>query len=148
MRLLNTVKVLLEWIQLKYDMVTLFAQNNIQKTWTQKTQLKQRYRWKRKQNRESTEGYSSWKVGKRQCKFRKTGINNWSISKSQKGRNQASRRVRAPYWHATPVTNDPWKAFNSLKSSSVIGVHRIVKTGFNNQSTRKRLGDWTRCTEE
>ena len=40
-------KVLLEWIQFYYDMVTLYVQNNIQKTWTQNTQWKQRYRWKR-----------------------------------------------------------------------------------------------------
>ena len=39
-------KVLLEWIQIKYDMVTLFVKNNIQKTRTQNTQWKQRYRWK------------------------------------------------------------------------------------------------------
>ena len=40
-------KVLLEWIQFLYDVVTLFVQNNIQKTRTQNTQWKQRYRWKR-----------------------------------------------------------------------------------------------------
>ena len=36
-------------------------------------------------NRESTEGYSRWKVEKRQGRIRKTGLNDWSISKSQKG---------------------------------------------------------------
>ena len=41
------VKVLLEWIQFKYNMVTLFEQDNMQKTQTQNTQWKQRYRWKR-----------------------------------------------------------------------------------------------------
>ena len=40
------LKVLLEWIQLWYDKVTLFVQNNIQKTRTQNTQWKQRYWWK------------------------------------------------------------------------------------------------------
>ena len=39
----------------------------------------------RTQNREDTERYSRWKVEKRHGKFRKTGLNNWSISKSQKG---------------------------------------------------------------
>ena len=37
---LKTFKVLLEWIQIWYDMVTLFVQNNIQKTRTQNMQLK------------------------------------------------------------------------------------------------------------
>ena len=45
-------KVLLEWIQFLYDMVTLFIKNNIQKIQTQNTQWKQRYRWK--QNRSMT----------------------------------------------------------------------------------------------
>ena len=40
-------KVLLEWIQFQYDVVTLFVQNNIQKSRTQNMQWKQRYRWKR-----------------------------------------------------------------------------------------------------
>ena len=44
---LECFKVLLEWIQFWYDMVTLFVQNNIQKTRTQNMQWKQRYRWKR-----------------------------------------------------------------------------------------------------
>ena len=39
-----------------------------------------------KQNRESIEGYSRWKVEKRHGKLGKTGLNNWSISKSPKGR--------------------------------------------------------------
>ena len=38
-----------------------------------------------KQNRESTEGYSMWNVGKWHDKFGKTGPTNWSISKSPKG---------------------------------------------------------------
>ena len=43
-----------------------------------------------KQNRESTEVYSRWKVVKRHSKFGETGLNKWSTSKSQKrGRNQA-----------------------------------------------------------
>ena len=33
-----------------------------------------------KRNRESTEGYSRWKVAKRHVKFWKTGLNNWIIS--------------------------------------------------------------------
>ena len=38
------------------------------------------------------------------------GLNNWSISKSQNGgRDQVSRRVSVPCWHATPVANAPWK---------------------------------------
>ena len=46
------LKVLLEWIQFKYDMFTLFVQNNKQKTRMQNMQWKQRYRWK--QNRSMT----------------------------------------------------------------------------------------------
>ena len=47
------IKELLEWIQFKYDMVTLFVKkSNIQKTQTQNMQWKQRYRWK--QNRSMT----------------------------------------------------------------------------------------------
>ena len=38
-----------------------------------------------KQNRESTEGYSRWKVVKRHDKIEKTCLNNWGIRKSQKG---------------------------------------------------------------
>ena len=50
-----------------------------------------------KQNRESTEGYSRWKVEKRHAKHGKTGLNKWRISKSQKAeRNQVSRRVSVP----------------------------------------------------
>ena len=36
------------------------------------------------QNRESAEWYSRWKVEKRHTKFKKTALNNWSISKSKK----------------------------------------------------------------
>ena len=58
-----------------------------------------------KQNRESTEGYSRLKVEKRHGKFWKTGLNNWSINKSPKGRrNQVSGRVSV-----TSVANDQWK---------------------------------------
>ena len=39
-----------------------------------------------KQNRESTEGYSRWKVELRHGKFEQSGLNNWSTSKSQNGR--------------------------------------------------------------
>ena len=62
-----------------------------------------------KQTRESTEGYSRWKVEKRHGKFGKTSLN-WSISKFQKGgRNQVSRRVSVSWWRAIPVGNVPWK---------------------------------------
>ena len=37
-----------------------------------------------KQNGESTEGFSKWKVEKRYDKFGKAGLNKWSISKSAK----------------------------------------------------------------
>ena len=48
------------------------------------------------QNRESAEWYSRWKVEKRHTKFKKTALNNWSISKSKKkgGRNQVSGHIR------------------------------------------------------
>ena len=43
-------------------------------------------------------------------KFGKIGINNWIISKSNKGgRNQVSGMVSVPFWHLTPVANTPWK---------------------------------------
>ena len=41
--------------------------------------------YKIEQIRESTEGYSRWKVEKRYGKYGKTGLNNLSISKSPKG---------------------------------------------------------------
>ena len=63
-----------------------------------------------KQNRESTKGFSRWKVEQRHGKFEEFGLNNWSISKSLNGgRNQVSGRVSVPCWHATPVANAPWK---------------------------------------
>ena len=59
-----------------------------------------------KQNRESTEGYSWRKVERRHGKFGKTGLNNLSTSKSQKGGwNQVFGRVSVPCRHATPVAN-------------------------------------------
>ena len=69
-----------------------------------------------KHNRESTKGYSRWKVEWRHGKFEEFGLNDWSISKSQNGgRNQVSGRVSAPCWLATPVANAPWKPLNSVK---------------------------------
>ena len=59
-----------------------------------------------KQNRESTKGYSRWKVESRHGKSEELGLNNWSISKI---RNQVSGRVSVPCWLATPVANAPWK---------------------------------------
>ena len=71
---------------------------------------------KKKQNRESTKGYSRWKVEKRHGNLEELGLNNWSISKSQNGgRNQVSGRVSVPCWLATPVANAPWKTiYNRL----------------------------------
>ena len=63
-----------------------------------------------KQNRESTKGYSRWKVEYRHGKFEESDLNNWSTSKSHNGgRNQVSGRVSVPCLHATPVANAPWK---------------------------------------
>ena len=46
------------------------------------------------QNRGNAEGYSRQKVEKRHGKFWEISLNNWSISKFQKGgRNQVSERV-------------------------------------------------------
>ena len=59
-----------------------------------------------KQNWEMTKGYSLWKFEKRHGKFWKTGLNNWSISKSQKaGLNQESGRIGVPCLHVTLVAN-------------------------------------------
>ena len=38
-----------------------------------------------KQNRESTKGYSRWKVEQRHGNFKESGLNNWSTSKSPLG---------------------------------------------------------------
>ena len=62
------------------------------------------------QNRESTMGYSRWKVESRHGKFEESGLNNWSTSKFHHGgRNQMSGRVSVPCWHATAVANAQWK---------------------------------------
>ena len=45
-------------------------------------------------------------VEKRHGKLGKSGLDKMSISKSQKRRNQVSRRVSAHCWHATPLHID------------------------------------------
>ena len=63
-----------------------------------------------KQNLESTEGYSRWKVEKRYGKFGKNWSQQLEHKKSPKGgRNQVSGSVSVPCWLATPVANAPWK---------------------------------------
>ena len=53
-----------------------------------------------KQNRDSIEGHARRKV-----KLGKTGLNNWSISKSQNGRNQVPGRINVHCSHATIAAN-------------------------------------------
>ena len=49
------------------------------------------FAWSQAQNRESTKGYSRWKVEQRHGKFEASGLNKWSTSKSHNGgRNQVS----------------------------------------------------------
>ena len=71
-------------------------------------------------------------------KLEEPGLNNSSISKSQKGgRNQVSRRVSASCWYAISVTNAPWKPFLiRWRSSSVhsLNRHRVGKTGLYNRN--------------
>ena len=62
------------------------------------------------QNRESTEGYLRSKVEKRHSELRKACLNNWNISKFQKGTEPGVGRVSVPCWHATFVENAPWKS--------------------------------------
>ena len=60
----------------------------------------------RKQNRESTEGYSKCIVRKNNGKFeKKIVLNKQNICKSQMGRDQVSKGVSVHCQHATPVTN-------------------------------------------
>ena len=61
-------------------------------------------RWRENQ------GYQRSRVWKRHGKFGKSGLNDWSISKSLKaGQKQVSGRVSVPCCHATPVANAQWK---------------------------------------
>ena len=64
----------------------------------------------KKQNRESTEGYSRWKVEKRLGKFEKSGLNNWTHKQVPKrGTEPGVRKGKRPCWHATPFANALWK---------------------------------------
>ena len=93
-----------------------------------------------KENQESTEGYSRWKVDKRYGKFGKTGLNNWSISKSpNEGWNQVSRRVSVPCWLTTPKAYTPWKPLViRWRSSPVSRSWKWMKT-FDNVMVTDRL---------
>ena len=66
------------------------------------------------QNRESTEGYSRWKVRKRH-KFRKTDFNNLGISKARKGTEAVSGRISDILWHSISNTNAPCDSPSSLR---------------------------------
>ena len=91
----------------------------------------------KEQNRENTEGYSRWKVEKKHDKFEKTGINNWSISKSYKGTETVPGRESVPYWYATTVANAPWKCSMETTRNSV-----MIKLGIQVIELVKSLTEW------
>ena len=67
--------------------------------------------WK-KQNRESTEGYSKNIVRKNNDKFgKRIGLDKYNIyMQVPKGRDQVSGGISVPCRHATPVANVLWKS--------------------------------------
>ena len=87
---------------------------------------------------------SPWNpIGKTIC-----SINNWSISKSHKGRNLVSGRVSVPCLHATPVVNVPWKPIGKtgLNIRSISKSHVMPSyTNYlgQNTNTDKLLSTWT-----
>ena len=81
-----------------------------------------------KQYRESTKGTSRWKVEYRHGKFEESGLNNWSISKSQKGDG-----TWCPEGSVYPVGMPHCKCFmettyNSMKVKLGIKVMNLVES--------------------
>ena len=72
---------------LKYSNCSGYCQNYLHPWWgiiVRSDRQVHRFIFCQRQNRESTEGYSKWKVKKRHGKFRRTGVNNYSINSPKK----------------------------------------------------------------
>ena len=87
-----------------------------------------------KQNRESTKGLFEVKSRLKHCKFEVSGLSNCSTSKSEiGGRNQVSRRVGVPCWHAYLLQMLHGTTHNSMKTMKLVeslnGWEVIVSQG-------------------
>ena len=93
-----SIKVLLEWIQFKYDMVTLFVKNNIKKR-TQNMQWKQRYRYKQNRSMTRRNVAAEW----RRIAFVHDAIGDMAIATSVHAKGDSSHRKGKVFrrWYMT-----------------------------------------------